>query len=78
MLTGRTRSGLWVPAAYSFQENRKTKRTATLPSGERALITVDDSGTVMQILRSRRMEADEKLDAVVRPKTIRYRIRAMR
>jgi len=78
MVNGRTQSGLWVPAAYSFQENRKTKRTTTLPSGERALVTVDDSGTVMQILRSRRMEADEKLDAVVRPKTIRYRIRAMR
>jgi hypothetical protein len=77
-VNGRTQSGLWVPAAYSFRENRNTKRTTTLRSGERALITVDDSGTVMQILRSRRMEADEKQDAIVRPKTIRYRIRAMR
>lgn len=72
---GRTRSGLYVPAAYSFQENRNTRRTTTLPSGERALITVDDSGHVMHILRSRRMEADEKLDAVVRPRTVRLRIR---
>lgn len=76
MVTGRTQSGLWVPAAYSFKENRGTKRTTTLPSGERALVTIDDSGHVMQILRSRRLEADEKLDAVVRPRTIRYRIRA--
>lgn len=68
-------SGLWVPPAFNFWEHRKSKRTATLPSGERALITVDDSGTVMQILRSLRMQADEKLDAVVRPKTVRLRIR---
>lgn len=72
---GRTRSGLLVPLAYSFQDNRNTKKTATLPSGERALITIDDSGTVMQILRSRRLEIDEKLDAVVRPRTVRIRIR---
>jgi hypothetical protein len=72
-------SGLWVPGnGVNFHAERNTKRTRTLPSGERALITIDDSGTVMQILRSRRMEADEKQDAIVRPKTIRYRIRAMR
>jgi len=73
-VSGRTASGLWVPRTYSFQENRRTKRTTTLPSGERALVTVDDSGTVMQILRSRPMSADEHLDAVVRPRTIRVRI----
>lgn len=73
-MTGRTRSGLWVPHAYSFHEHRRTRRTATLPSGERALVTVDDSGTVMQVLRSRRMSADEHLDAIVRPRTIRVRI----
>ena len=76
-MNGRTASGLWVPARFSFREHRKMRRTATLPSGERALLTVDDSGTVMQILRSRRMSADESLDAVVRPKTIRYRIRSV-
>lgn len=73
-MSGRTQSGLWVPHAYSFQENRRTRRTATLPSGERALVTVDDSGTVMQVLRSQRMSADEHLDAIVRPRTIRVRI----
>lgn len=68
-------NGLWVPRAFSFWEHRKTKKTLILPSGERALRWIDDSGTVMQILRSHRGEADEKLDAVVRPKTIRIRIR---
>jgi 6-pyruvoyl-tetrahydropterin synthase len=68
-------SGLWIPHAFSFWEHRKTKRTINLPTGERALVSVDDSGTVMQILRSARLRADEKLDAVVRPKTVRIRIR---
>lgn len=68
-------SGLWVPRSWSFRENRRMKRTTTLRSGERALVTVDDSGTVMQVLRSRPGEADEKLDAIVRPKTVRLRIR---
>lgn len=69
-------SGIWVPdRSVSFKANRDTKRTRTLPSGERALITIDDSGTVMQVLRSMRRSADEHLDAVVRPKTVRLRIR---
>lgn len=72
---GRAKSGLYVPEAYSFKDNRNTKRTRTLPSGERALITVDDSGTVMQILRARRLSDDEKLDAIVRPKTVQLRFR---
>lgn len=68
-------SGLWVPGhGVNFTENRGAKRTRTLPSGERALITIDDSGTVMQILRARRLSDDERLDAVVRPKTVRIRI----
>lgn len=69
-------SGLWVPGhGVPFQANRSTTRTRTLPSGERALISIDDSGTVMQILRSRRLSDDERLDAVVRPKTVRIRMR---
>jgi hypothetical protein len=69
-------SGLWVPGnGVSFKEHRNTKRTRTLPSGERALITIDDSGHVMQVLRSQRLSADEHLDAVVRPRVVRLRIR---
>ena len=69
-------SGLWVPGhGISFHENRGTKRTRDLPSGERALITIDDSGTVMHILRSRRRSDDERQDAIVRPKTVRLRLR---
>jgi hypothetical protein len=76
VVTHRHPSGLWVPGhGVNFQENRGTTRTRTLPSGERALITIDDSGHVMQVLRSRRLSDNESLDAVVRPKTVRLRIR---
>lgn len=76
MVVQQRPSGLWVPAdEVSFQANRGTKRTRTLPSGERALITIDDSGTVMHIKRARRLSDDEHLDAVVRPRTVRVRIR---
>jgi hypothetical protein len=58
-----------VPHAFDFWEHRRTRRTVTLRTGERALRTVDDSGTVLQV------ETAERLDAVVRPKTIRYKLR---
>lgn len=74
MVAHRRPSGLWVPGhGLNFQENRGTRRTRDLPNGQRALITIDDSGTVMQILRSRRLSDDERLDAVVRPRTVRIR-----
>ena len=62
-------SGLWVPNGFSFLRHRATKRTVTLPNGERALVTVDDSGTVTQV------EHGEHLDAIVRPQTVRIHIR---
>lgn len=71
-------SELWTPNGFSFLRHRATRKTVTLPSGERALVTVDDSGTVTQILRSHRMEADEKLDAIVRPKTVTIHVRKAR
>lgn len=64
-----TPAGLLAPAACNFWENRRLRRTVTVPGRGRTLITIDDSGTVMQI------ESGERLDAIVRPKTIRYRIR---
>lgn len=67
----RTQSGLYVANGLNFADIRKTKRTVTLPTGERALVTVDDSGTVMQIERA------EGLDAIVRPKVVTLR-RGMR
>ena len=76
MVVHQRPSGLWVPGGgVNFQQHRNTKRTRTLPSGERALITVDDSGHVMQVLRAKRLSDDEHLDAVVRPRTVRLRIR---
>lgn len=65
----RRPSGLWVPHGFDFKENRRTVRTVTLRTGERAKVTVDDSGTVMQI------ETTERMDAVARPRTVRLKIR---
>ena len=66
----RTPSGLWVartaPAMLRF---RARKRTVTLPNGERALVTIDDSGTV------RHVEHGDHLDATVRPAAIRLVVR---
>lgn len=65
-------SGLWIPpAGMNFHEYRKTTRTVTLDSGARAKWWVDDSGTVMQV------ESGDRLDAVVRPKTVRIKVRRM-
>jgi hypothetical protein len=65
----RTNSGLFVARNFSFLRLRKRERTVTLPSGERAKVTVDDSGTVTQI------ETNEQLHGIVTPKTITIRSR---
>ena len=63
-------SELWTPPrGVALLKHHATKRTVTLPNGERALVTVDDSGTVTQV------EHGEHLDAIVRPKTVRIQIR---
>jgi hypothetical protein len=64
----RAQSGLWVAHGFNFLRHRATKKTVTLKTGERALVSVDDSGTVTQI------ETAERLDAIVRPKTVTIRI----
>jgi hypothetical protein len=69
MQVERTDSGLFVPRAAPLLAHRATKRTVTLKSGERALVTTDDSGTVTQI------ETADRLDAVVRPRTVRIQLR---
>jgi hypothetical protein len=48
---------------------RKKERTITLPNGERAKVTIDDSGTVQHT------EHGDHLDAVVRPAAIRMTFR---
>jgi hypothetical protein len=63
------RSGLWVPHGFSLLRRRASKRTVTLRTGERALITVDDSGTVTHV------ETAERLDAIVRPAAVRIQVR---
>jgi hypothetical protein len=61
-------TGLIIPTP-ALLTHRARKRTVTLPSGERALVTVDDSGTVTHI------ETADRLDAIVRPKTVTIKIR---
>jgi hypothetical protein len=61
-------TGLIVPTP-ALLRHRARKRTITLPNGERALVTVDDSGTVTHI------EHGDQLDAIVRPKAVTIKIR---
>lgn len=65
----RTESGLWLAPNFSFLKMRKRSKTVTLPNGERAKITIDDSGTVKQV------EHGDHLDGYVRPATIHYKLR---
>lgn len=63
-------STIWVPPpGVNLLRFRATTKTITLPSGERAKVTIDDSGTVKHIERA------EGMDAIVRPKTIRLKLR---
>lgn len=63
-------SKLWTPpAGVALLRFRKRKKTVTLPNGKRALVTVDDSGEVTQI------EVGDRLDAVVRPRTVKLQLR---
>lgn len=64
----RTDSGLFIARNFSFLKMRARHKTITLPSGERAKVTVDDSGTVTHI------ETSERLDAVARPSTVRLKL----
>lgn len=65
----RTESGLWLPSSFNVLRMRPTERSTTLRDGQRAKVTVDDSGTVTQI------ETAEQLHGIVTPKTIRLRVR---
>lgn len=61
---------LWIPpAGVGLLRFRATTRTGTAPNGERAKVVIDDSGTVFHF------ERNEGIDAVVRPKTVRLRLR---
>jgi hypothetical protein len=69
MLMRRTESGLFIARTFSFLKFRGVTKTITLPNGERAKVTVDDSGTV------RHVEHGDVLDATVRPASIRLKVR---
>lgn len=59
-------SGLWAPVP--LLTHRATTRTITMPSGERAKVTIDDSRTVKHI------EHGDVLDCVVRPAVVRLMV----
>jgi hypothetical protein len=66
----RTPSGLYVARAVpNILRFRAKNRTVTLPNGERAKVTIDDSGTV------RHVEHGDHIDATVRPAGIRLVLR---
>lgn len=65
----RTASGLWIAPTFNMLRFRRRQRTVTLANGERAKVTVDDSGTV------RHTEHGDHLDALVRPAAIRMILR---
>lgn len=61
---------LWTPSAGpALLTHRATVRTVTLPDGRRAKVTVDDSGTVTHV------ECGDRVDAIVRPRTVTLQIR---
>jgi hypothetical protein len=64
-------SGLWTPGegAPALLKHQARQRTVTLPNGQRAKVTVDDSGTVTHV------EYGGRLDAIVRPDVIRLKVR---
>ena len=65
-------ASLWTPKGVTLLGPRQfiaRERIVTLPSGERVRVSIDDSDTVTQV------EHDHTLDAIVRPKTIRVKIR---
>lgn len=60
---------MWTPpTGVSLLRFRPTERTLTLPSGERAKVSVDDSGTVEHT------ETDERLDVQVTPERITVKV----
>jgi hypothetical protein len=66
----RTKSGLYVARSVpNILRFRARTKTVTLPNGERAKVTIDDSGTV------RHVEHGDHIDATVRPGTIRMVLR---
>ena len=65
MSVTRRPSGLLL---YS-PKHKATERVVTLPNGQRARVTIDDSGTVKHI------EDNDSLSATVIPRTTVYKIR---
>lgn len=64
-------SGLYVANSFDFlvRKFKASERVVTLPNGQKVRVSIDDSRTVAQI------EEDERLHAVVRPRTQTIKIR---
>jgi hypothetical protein len=60
---------LWTPpTGVALLRHHAKAKTVTLPSGERALVTIDDSGT------TKHTETAERLDVIVRPRSVRIQL----
>lgn len=61
---------LWQPpTGVGLLTHHATSKTVRLPNGLLAKVTVDDSGTVEHT------ETPERLDVIVRPRTVRIQIK---
>jgi hypothetical protein len=61
---------LWAPpTGVVLLRHQPSERVVELPNGERVNVTVDDSGTVTHV------EHDDRLDAIVRPRSTTVTIR---
>jgi hypothetical protein len=68
-MTDTTAGRLWTPGrAPALLTHRATVRTVTLPNGQRAKVTTDDSGTVTHV------EYGDRVDAIVRPATVQLKV----
>lgn len=70
----RTATGIWLPKPVAMLKMRPRTKTVTLPNGERAKVIVeptslDGSTSVTHI------ERNEGIDAIVRPKPIKLKVR---
>lgn len=76
--TEQTESGLLIPTNMipaAFHLTRPIVRTVTLPSGERARVTVEEGHRVRHTLRSLPGSDDERQDVLVCPEPVRFALR---
>lgn len=67
-------SGLWVPPRFNINGQHRHVRTITIPGRGRAKVTTVG---LLHEQSATQVESDERLDAIVRPRTIRLDLRRL-